>query len=83
MKVEPSKYFLIALFVSILLFQGCSSYAPVSVSQCVEVVKHTKKMLGRMAPKRKRMMVDCKKATDEARGCIMAATTKIQIAHCV
>ena len=83
MNAPPLKYFMIAVFVSLLFTQGCSTYAPVSASQCVGVVKHTKKILGLMAPKHKKMMVDCKKATDDVRGCIMAATTKIQIAQCV
>jgi len=70
------------IFVGALILQGCSSYDPVPASQCKKVVKHAKEVLGSFAPKYSEMMSDCKKATDQERGCIMAATKKGQIAQC-
>ena len=83
MNSQKSFSFIIGLFVSVLFLQGCSSYDPVSVSKCAGVVRHAKKTLGKMAPNRSKMMADCKKATDNERGCIMAATTKMQVSKCL
>jgi len=78
-----SSYPIIGLFVGVLLIQGCSSYEPVPVSQCSSVIKHAKKVLGSAAPKSSEMKANCKEATDQERGCIMAATTKGLIAQCL
>lgn len=83
MKLLKSKYSTMALFAGALLLHGCSSYEPVPVSECTDVIKHAKKILGNMAPKHSEMMADCKKATDIGRGCIMAAETKVQISQCL
>jgi len=65
-----------------LLISACSNYEPVSVAECDKVVAHAAKVLGNFAPKQSVMMADCKKATDNERGCIMASTKKGQIAQC-
>jgi len=83
MNSPKSISFTIVLFASVLFFQGCSNYDPVFASDCAGVVSHAKKTLGKLAPKRSKMMADCKKATDNERGCIMAATTKVQISKCM
>lgn len=73
----------LGLVVSASFLQGCSNYDPVKVSQCSKVVSHAQKILGGMAPKRSEMMADCKKASDNDRGCVMAATKKGQVAQCL
>ncbi|PCJ15628.1 MAG: hypothetical protein COB04_12930 [Gammaproteobacteria bacterium] len=83
MKAKKSMGVIIALFVTFSFLQGCSSHDPVAVSECPKVVKHAQKILGAMAPKRSQMVDDCKKASDSDRGCIMAATTKGQVAQCM
>ncbi|PCJ46745.1 MAG: hypothetical protein COA99_02090 [Moraxellaceae bacterium] len=70
------------LFVCVMSLQACSRYDPVPASDCNKVVSHAQKVLGSMAPSRSEMMTDCKKASDNDRGCIMAATKKGQIAQC-
>jgi len=82
MKSQKSLIRIAGLFVGVLLMQGCSNYEPVSVSECNKVVAHATKILASFAPSQSEMMADCKKATDNERGCIMASTKKGQIAQC-
>jgi len=82
MKSRKSISRISGLFVSVLLLHGCTNYDPVAASQCNKVVSHAKKILADFAPSRSEMMADCKKATDNERGCIMAATKKGEIAQC-
>lgn len=65
-----------------MLLQGCSKAKPVSVSECKNVVNHVKKVLGKNAPINSKMIKQCKKATDEARGCVMAADKPMKIMQC-
>ena len=83
MKLQNSISCLTGLVVGVLVIQGCSHYEPVSVSECNKVVAHATKVLGSFAPSQSEMMADCKKATDNERGCIMASTKKGQIAQCM
>ncbi len=83
MTLLKSKYFASGIIFGVLLLQGCSSYEPVSVSKCDAVIKHAKKVLGEMAPTHSKMQAECKAATDQERGCMMAATTKGQISQCL
>jgi hypothetical protein len=83
MKSQNSIRCTTGLFFGVLLMQACSNYEPVSVSECNKVVAHATKVLGSFAPSQSEMMVDCKKATDNERGCIMASTKKGQIAQCM
>ncbi|MCJ8319070.1 MAG: hypothetical protein MJK12_05525 [Colwellia sp.] len=82
MKSQKSLRGITGLFVSVLVMQGCSNYEPVPVSECNKVVAHAAKVLGNFAPSHSEMMADCKKSTDNDRGCIMASTKKGQIAQC-
>ena len=82
MKLQKSIRPIAGLFMGVLLMQGCSNYEPVSVSECSKVVAHATQVLGNFASSYSEMMADCKKATDNERGCIMAATKKGQIAQC-
>jgi len=70
------------VLASSTVIPACSSYDPVPESECAAVVKHAKKILGSMAPKSAQMMKDCKAADDQQRGCVMAATSKGQVAQC-
>ena len=70
-------------FALLLLFiQGCSNYEPVSVKHCKSVVKHAQEVLGKMSPPYKELLKSCKAATDDKRGCIMAAKKMGQITQC-
>ena len=82
MKPLKSVKVITCLFIGVLLMQGCSKHDPVSVAECDKVVAHAAKVLGKFASSNAVMMADCKKATDNERGCIMAATKKGQIAQC-
>jgi len=83
MKALSAKILMTILFTTGLLLTGCSSYDPVPVSKCSKVVSHAKKTLGTLAPKYSEMMASCKKASDQERGCIMAATKAGQVAQCM
>ena len=83
MKLKNVTPFTLGIIISVSLLQGCSNYDPVKVSQCGKVVSHATKILGDMAPSRSEMMADCKKASDNDRGCVMAATKKGQVAQCL
>lgn len=71
------------IFIAVLLLQGCDNYEPVAASNCSNVVQHAQKILGDFAPSRANMMKDCKEASDNERGCVMAATKKGQVAQCM
>jgi len=83
MKALVTKTLFILLLTTGLLLTGCSSYDPVPVSKCSKVVSHAKKTLGKLAPTYSKMMASCKKASDQERGCIMAATKAGQVAQCM
>jgi len=83
MKTLAEKMLFSTLLTTSLLLSGCSSYDPVPVSKCSKVVSHAKKTLGKLAPKYSEMMASCKKASDQERGCIMAATKAGQVAQCM
>ena len=82
MKAHKSLRYIIVLVLGIVFIQGCSRYDPVPVSDCKKVVRHAQKVLGDLAPSKKEMMADCKKASDNDRGCIMASSKKGQVAQC-
>jgi len=70
-------------FVLIIsLIQGCTNYEPVSVEQCKNVVTHAQKVLGKLSPSYKELLESCKAASDDKRGCIMAAKKMGQITQC-
>jgi len=68
--------------LSSLLLLSCSKATPVPASECKQVVSHVKKVLGKNAPSNSKMLKQCKKATDEARGCVMAADKPMKILQC-
>jgi hypothetical protein len=70
-------------FISFLfLVSGCTNYEPVSVKECSAVVKHAQKVLGKLSPPYKELLKSCTTASDEVRGCIMAAEKMGQITQC-
>ena len=68
-------------FVFVLL-SGCSKADPVPVSECKAVVSHAKRVLGDKAPSSSQMLKQCKAASDEARGCVMAADKPMKLLDC-
>ncbi|OUS29209.1 hypothetical protein A9Q99_08830 [Gammaproteobacteria bacterium 45_16_T64] len=82
MKTHKLLRYIIALVLGAAFIQGCSRYDPVPVSDCSKVVRHAQKVLGDLAPSHKEMMTDCKAASDNDRGCIMASSKKGEVAQC-
>ena len=66
----------------IMLAAACSKDAPVPESECEKVVTHVKSVLKDKAPSTSKMLKQCKAATDEARGCVMAADKPMKILQC-
>lgn len=65
-----------------LVLSGCGA-PPVPVSECDNVVKHIKSVLKDKAPSMSEMRKQCKAATDEERGCAMAADKPMKILNCM
>ncbi|GAW95314.1 MULTISPECIES: hypothetical protein [Colwellia] len=72
----------LALPLMVITLVSCSKAPPVAVSECSTVVSHVKKVLKDHAPSKTKMLKQCKAATDEARGCIMAADKPMKILQC-
>ncbi len=68
--------------LGVVALTSCSSYDPVPASECGKVVAHSKKILGDMAPSYQDMMKECKAASDNERGCAMAAEKPGQLMKC-
>ena len=62
--------------------QSCSHYDPVAIEQCKIVSEHAKKVLGDLSPPLPKLIESCKSATDDIRGCIMAANSISKMAQC-
>jgi len=71
-----------ALPLVILTLVSCSKASPVPKSECDAVVSHVKSVLKDKAPSKSEMIKQCEAATDEARGCIMAADKPMKILQC-
>ncbi len=74
--------FYLALPLLLLTLFSCSKVEPVPKSACDSVVSHVKSILKDKAPSKSKMLKQCKSATDEARGCIMAADKPMKILQC-
>ena len=70
------------LIFAIATLTACSKADPVPVSECKKVVSHAKKVLGEQAPSSSKMLKQCKAASDEARGCVLAADKPMKILKC-
>lgn len=66
----------------VLILTACSKAQSVPVSSCDKVVRHAKSILGDKAPATAKMLEQCKAASDEARGCVMAADKPIKMLKC-
>jgi len=69
-------------FALITVLASCSGAKPVPVSECGKVISHVKTVLKDKAPSSSKMMKQCKAATDEARGCVLAANKPMKILQC-
>ena len=70
-------------FVAILGLSGCSeNYQPIPVEQCGKVVKHSTSILKKLAKPQAEMIQECRKFTDEQRGCAMQASIVADLANC-
>ncbi|WDE03785.1 hypothetical protein SG34_020735 [Thalassomonas viridans] len=72
---------ILLIFCPGLLF-ACSKHEPVPVNQCDQVIAHAKKVLGGKAPSTAEMSKQCKAATDDARGCVLAADKPMKLLKC-
>jgi len=72
----------LALPVLLIALASCSKAAPVPKSACKSVVSHVKSILKDKAPNQAKMLTQCQEATDEARGCVMAADKPMKILQC-
>lgn len=70
------------LFVFALSVVGCKKYDPVPESECKKVVTHARKVMGKHADKRSKMMKDCKAASDQERGCAKVAKSPAALLRC-
>ena len=70
------------LIIAIATLTACSKADPVPVSECKKIVSHAKKVLGEQAPSSSKMLKQCKAASDEARGCVLAADKPMKILKC-
>ena len=71
-------------FIAIFSLSGCSeNYEPIPVGQCGKVVKHSMSILKKLAKPQAEMINECRKFTDEQRGCAMNASIVADLAKCV
>ena len=83
MKLMKKRISITAIVLGLAFMSACSNYDPVAASECGAVVRHAQKVLGSLAPSRSDMMADCKKASDNERGCVMASDKKGALAQCM
>ena len=81
-KTISNKHKIIGSLALILALSSCGEAPKVPPSECKAVVKHVKSVLGKFAPGDKEIMSQCKAATDEARGCAMAAKKPMKLTQC-
>lgn len=68
--------------VTFAVLTGCGA-PPVPVSECDKVVKHIRSVLKDKAPSISEMRNQCKAATDDQRGCAMAADKPMKVLNCM
>jgi len=68
--------------VALVSLSGCGA-PPVPVSECGNVVKHIRQVLKDKAPSSSEMNKQCKAATDEQRGCVVAADKPMKLLQCM
>ena len=68
---------------AMIVASGCSrTYEPVAASKCEAVVDHSIEILHKLAKPRPELLRDCRKASDQQRGCIMEASIVADLAKC-
>jgi len=72
----------LALPLVIITLVSCSKATPVPKSECKAVITHVKSILKDKAPSRADMLKQCNVASDETRGCVMAANKPMKILQC-
>lgn len=77
---NPTHMLLGMIVLNVLI--SCSKVTPVAVTECDRVVSHVKKILAQRAPSNSEMLKQCKAASDEARGCVLAADKPMKILKC-
>lgn len=66
----------------LLVISGCGA-PPVPVSECDKVIKHIRLVLKDKAPSNSEMKKQCQAATDEQRGCVVAADKPMKLLKCM
>ena len=61
---------------------ACDKFDPIPASKCGKIVSRSKKLLGKQAEARNKAMTTCKEASDEQRGCAMAASSAADLLRC-
>ncbi|AWB68885.1 hypothetical protein C2869_02360 [Saccharobesus litoralis] len=74
---------LIAILATCSLLLACGGPTPVAKSDCDKVIQHVKSVLKDKAPSHSELTAQCKSATDEQRGCVMAADKPMKVLQCL
>ena len=73
---------LLPLACASLLLSACTNHHPVPSTECPKLVKQSQKILGQLARPTNEMMAECKKLTDEQRGCVKEAKIVHDLVSC-
>ena len=73
---------LLTVVVALSAITACGGAEPLPQSDCDKIVTHVKKVLGKFAPAHGEMVKQCQAASDEARGCAMAAQKPMALSQC-
>lgn len=66
----------------LFVLSGCENHEPVAVSECPKLVKHSQGILKALARPTSEMIAECKKMTDEQRGCVKNANIVHDLVKC-
>ncbi len=70
-------------FAAVVLAVGCGDqYEPVPASECAQVTRHARKLLGSHADSRRETMAQYEAATDQERGCAAVADSAADLMRC-
>ncbi len=67
---------------TLFVLAGCENHDPVAVSECPKLVKHSQGILKALARPTPEMMAECKKMSDEQRGCVKNANIVHDLVKC-
>lgn len=77
-----NKVKLLTVIVALSAITACGGADPLPQSDCDNIVSHVKQVLGKFAPGNSEMVKQCQAASDEARGCAMAAQKPMALSQC-